>query len=127
MAMVGATIGKVAYTEIDLTTNQNCCNLIIDSEKADYKYVFFWLWSQYEVIKSSSPGAVPIINSSTIKRLQIPLPSLEEQLRISSALARMQELIQNSEFGIPGELNARRQQYEYYRKKLLTFEVLESA
>jgi len=127
MAMVGATIGKVAYTEIDVTTNQNCCNLIIDSKKADYRFVFFWLWSQYEVIKSSSPGAVPIINSSAIKRLQIPLPPLAEQKKIARTLASLQDLIQSSEYGLPAEIKVRRQQYEHYRDKLLRFEDLVSA
>ncbi len=126
MAMIGATIGKVAYTEIDVTTNQNCCNLIIDEAKADYRYVFFWLWSQYEVIKSTAPGAVPIINSSAIKRLQIPLPPLDEQKRISKSLACLQELIQNPVHGIPAELQARRIQYEYFRNKLLTFDELKA-
>jgi type I restriction enzyme S subunit len=121
MAMVGATIGKVAYTEIDVTTNQNCCNLIVDPKKAFYKYVFFWLWSQYETIKASAPGAVPNINSSAIKRLQIPLPPLEEQIKIATALSSLQELIQSPISGIPAELNARKKQYEFYRSKLLTF------
>ena len=126
MAMVGATIGKVAYTEIDVTTNQNCCNLIVDPKKAFYKYVFFWLWSQYETIKASAPGAVPNINSSAIKRLQIPLPPLEEQVKIATALSSLQELIQSPISGIPAELNARKKQYEFYRSKLLTFGELET-
>ena len=33
VAMYGATAAKVAYTEIDLTTNQACCNLVIDQAK----------------------------------------------------------------------------------------------
>ena len=41
--MYGATAGKVAITKIPLTTNQACCNLSIDSTKADYRYVYYAL------------------------------------------------------------------------------------
>ena len=35
IAMYGATAAKVAYSLIDLTTNQACCNLIIDNNIKD--------------------------------------------------------------------------------------------
>ncbi|MDK9655601.1 hypothetical protein FAM15300_001504, partial [Propionibacterium freudenreichii] len=35
-------------------------------------------------------------------------------------------LVNNLTSGLPAELNARRQQYEYYRDKLLTFKELKS-
>lgn len=44
--MYGATAGKTAITQIPLTTNQACCNLTIDSTKADYRFVFYALCSR---------------------------------------------------------------------------------
>ena len=41
IAMYGATAAKVAYSLIDLTTNQACCNLIIDNDIADSQFVHF--------------------------------------------------------------------------------------
>ena len=37
----GGTAGKVALTKISLTTNQACCNLVIDKEKAFYGFVYY--------------------------------------------------------------------------------------
>lgn len=50
-----------------------------------------------------------------------PIPSLEEQNRIVSILDRFESLTTSLQSGLPAEIAARRQQYEYYRDKLLTF------
>lgn len=47
VAMYGATAAKVAVNKIPLSTNQACCNLEIDSEKASYRYVYYWLCNNY--------------------------------------------------------------------------------
>ena len=41
IAMYGATAGRVAINKIPLTTNQACCNLIVDEKKADYRYIYY--------------------------------------------------------------------------------------
>lgn len=53
----------------------------------------------------------------------IPLPPLSEQERIVSVLDRFDRLVNDLREGLPGEIAARRKQYEYYRDRLLTFEV----
>lgn len=50
-----------------------------------------------------------------------PIPSLEEQRRIVSILDRFESLTTSLQSGLPAEIAARRQQYEHYRDKLLTF------
>lgn len=50
-----------------------------------------------------------------------PIPSLEEQHRIVSILDRFESLTTSLQSGLPAEITARRQQYEHYRDKLLTF------
>lgn len=50
-----------------------------------------------------------------------PIPSLEEQQRIVSILDRFESLTTSLQSGLPAEIAARRQQYEHYRDKLLTF------
>ena len=52
------------------------------------------------------------------------LPSLEEQKKIVNILDKFEELINNISIGLPTEIELRRQQYEYYRNKLLSFEEL---
>lgn len=43
VAMYGATAGRIAIAKVPLTTNQACCNLIVDPQKADYRYVYYAL------------------------------------------------------------------------------------
>ena len=47
--------------------------------------------------------------------------NLPEQNHIVATLDKFETLVNDISIGIPAELNARRQQYEYYRNKLLTF------
>ena len=58
--------------------------------------------------------------------LQYPvaLPPLTEQRRISGILDKFEALVNDISIGLPAELRARRQQYEYYRDRLLTFKEL---
>ena len=55
------------------------------------------------------------------KKLQIPIPPMEEQQRIVAILDKFEKLVNDISEGLPAEIAARRQQYEYYRDKLLTF------
>lgn len=36
----GDTAGRVALNKVPVTTNQACCNLIIDDNIADYEYIY---------------------------------------------------------------------------------------
>ncbi|WP_412053941.1 restriction endonuclease subunit S [Arachnia propionica] len=122
VAMYGATAARVAINEIPLTTNQACCNIELDSSKADYRYVFFWIASQYETLKALGEGSQSNLNSRKIKSFPILVPPLEEQRRIVSILDKFDSLVNDLSVGLPAELAARRKQYEYYRDRLLTFE-----
>jgi type I restriction enzyme, S subunit len=67
-------------------------------------------------------GSVASIETSKLLAFQIPIPSLSEQQRIVSILNRLDALVNDLSIGLPAELRARRQQYEHYRDRLLTFE-----
>ena len=64
------------------------------------------------------------MNANEIKSILIPVPPMEEQERIVSILDRFETLTTDLQSGLPAEIEARRQQYEYYRNKLLTFEAV---
>lgn len=121
VAMYGATAAKSCINKIELTTNQACCNLQIDSDKALYKYVYYWICNKYELLKSLGEGSQSNLNAQKVKDFLIPVPSMEEQERIVSILDRFEALTTDLQTGLPAEIEARRQQYEYYRNKLLTF------
>ncbi len=124
VAMYGATAAKVGINKIPLSTNQACCNLDIDEDKANYRYVFHWLSKEYVKLRSLGQGTQSNINGQTVKDYKIPLPPLSEQNRIVSILDKFDALVNSISEGLPAELSARRKQYEYYRTKLLTFQEL---
>ncbi len=66
-------------------------------------------------------GGQPLITGGLLKDLEIPIPSLEEQERIVAILDRFDTLVNDLSKGLPAEIEARKQQYEYYRDKLLDF------
>lgn len=121
VAMYGATAAKVAINKIPLCTNQACCNLEIDEKQALVRYVYQWICKQYEVLKAMGEGSQHNINAKKVKDFKIPIPSLEEQHRIVSILDRFESLTTSLQSGLPAEIAARRQQFEHYRDKLLTF------
>ncbi len=121
VAMYGATAAKVAINKIPLCTNQACCNLEIDEKQALVRYVYQWICKQYEVLKAMGEGSQHNINAKKVKDFKIPIPTLEEQNRIVSILDRFESLTTSLQSGLPAEIAARRQQYEHYRDKLLTF------
>ena len=126
VAISGATAGRCAINKIKTTTNQHCLNIEIDDRKALYKYVFYCVCNQFDELISLKQGARGDLNSSSILNVKIPVPSLSEQQRIVNILDRFDRLINDLSQGLPAEIEAREQQYEYYRDQLLTFKKKEA-
>ena len=92
----GDTAGRVAINKIPVTTNQACCNLTIDENKADYEFVYYNLCTLYDKLVSlKNGGAQPNLNAGIIKDLEITLPPLATQHRIATILSRYDSLIEN--------------------------------
>ncbi len=66
-------------------------------------------------------GSQSNINSAKIRNYRIPIPPLELQEKIVAILDRFETLVNDLTHGLPAEIAAVREQYEYYRNKLLTF------
>ena len=91
------------------------------------QYLFFALAvDDFKVYLSNNltMGNYPSISNSTLKEYELPIPSLAEQQRIVSILDRFDTLTNDLTAGLPAEIEKRKQQYEYYRDKLLTFKRL---
>jgi type I restriction enzyme S subunit len=69
----------------------------------------------------------PKLMAGTMGDIQIKLPSLQKQKEIVEVLDNFDALVNGVTVGLPAEISARRKQYEYYRKRLLTFKALEVA
>ncbi|MDR1926758.1 MAG: restriction endonuclease subunit S [Endomicrobium sp.] len=83
------------------------------------RFIYFWL-STCDV-SGIVRGIPPKINQQNLRKIKIPIPSLEVQKEIVCILDKFDKLINDISEGLPTELAARRKQYEYYRNKLLTF------
>lgn len=66
-------------------------------------------------------GKISSLPASGLAEALIPIPSLEEQEKIANILDRFDHLVNDLSQGLPAEIEARQQQYEYYRDQLLTF------
>ncbi len=95
VAMYGATAGKVAVNKIPLTTNQACCNLIIDPKKSDYNFVYYYLSQNYlKLLDLANGAAQQNLNSLIIRKFPITLPGVKEQTAIANTLATLDDKIE---------------------------------
>lgn len=88
------------------------------------KYISYFFQTEYffnQKKKYTYGTKVKDIKPDSIAKIKIPLPSLKEQERIVSILDNLYTLTTDLTQGLPAEIEKRRQQYEYYRDKLLTF------
>ena len=94
----GDTAGRVAINKVPVSTNQACCNLIVDPEKADYEFVYYALSTLYEKLVSlKNGGAQPNLNAQIIRSVEIPFPPLETQHKIAAFLSAYDDLIENNQ------------------------------
>ena len=97
VAMYGATAGRSAITKIALTTNQACCNLMVDGLQADYRFVYYMLRLRYAELEGLAKGSAQTnLSAGIIKEFEIPLPPLPVQRRIADILSAYDDLIENN-------------------------------
>lgn len=72
-------------------------------------------------MKKVAGGTVKSIPMAEMRKLLIPVPSIDEQKRIVLLLSRFDTLCNDLKEELPAEIEARQRQYEYYRDRLLTF------
>ena len=71
--------------------------------------------------KLNKAGGVPSLTHGALNEVMIPVPSLLEQQKIVDILDRFDVLTNDLTDTLPAEIEKRKQQYEFYRDKLLTF------
>lgn len=84
------------------------------------KYIEYYI-NMIDVSQYVSGGAQPKLNQENLNKILIPIPPLPEQQRIVSILDKFETLVNDLSQGLPAEIAAVQEQYEYYRNKLLLF------
>ena len=114
------SIGNLFYVEEPFWTVDTIYWTKIDDATIFPKFFYYFMTTK-DLTKLNMAAGVPSLTQSMLYKIKIPIPSLSEQQRIVSILDRFEALSTDLQKGLPAEIAARRQQYEYYRDKLLTF------
>lgn len=112
--------GEIGYSNKPFWAADDC--FTIETDKVDNKYIYHFLLTKKTLLKSRvRKASVPRISAVEIGKIVIPIPSWGEQVRIVAILNKFEALTNDISQGLPAEIEARQQQYEYYRDQLLTF------
>lgn len=119
---VGASAGTVGFCKTDFWSSDGCfCLDLNNSIMPKYAYHALAI-KQYLIQSRVRKAGIPTLDANAVEEIEIPIPSLVEQERIVSILDKFEVLVNDLSQGLPAEIEARRQQYEHYRNRLLTFE-----
>lgn len=122
---IQGSIGRVAITQYDSYVDRTLA--IFSDYKTDIskRYFAYQLQRVFGIEKEFARGStIKTITKEEFAKFVIPVPPLEEQERIVSILDKFDALVNDISEGLPAEIDARKQQYEYYRNKLLDFKEL---
>lgn len=79
------SIGKIAFTKIDLVTNEAIAS-IHSSSRIDLRYAYWMLPLAYEAAASRNIYGSPILNQQQLRTARLPMPPLSEQQQIADYL-----------------------------------------
>ena len=124
---VGETVQDVGKAvawlgDEDVAVHDHC--YIVRSSVNPVYLSYYMQTAEYLAVKAKhiARTKVKTLLPDGLKRILVPVPAPQEQARIVAILNRFDTLANDLSSGLPAEIRARRQQYQYYRDKLLTFE-----
>lgn len=125
MARTGATYGKTLFINTD-EPSVYASFLIKITPKEVLNPRYYWHFSKSSLYWNQADNLVskagqPQFNANSLKKVKIPVPSLEIQSRIVKVLDNFDTVCNDLNIGLPKEIELRQKQYEYFRDKLLTF------
>ena len=106
----------------DIVTGGHAC---VFSHNENPKYIAYLFQTEtfFQQKKKYARGAKVIdIKVSDLSKIEIPIPPLPVQEEIVRILDHFTNLAAELQAKLEAELQARKEQYEYYRNKLLTFD-----
>ena len=105
------SVDKLYYVDVPFWNVDTIFYTEINTGLVIPRYVYHCLLREH-LEKLNTAGGVPSLTQNVLNKVKIPVPPLEVQREIVRILDTFTELT--------AELTARRQQYEYYRNKLLS-------
>lgn len=120
LSAIGALAGKTWRTTGKWSCIKNTIRFFSTDELIVSDDFLYW-WTSTPNFWPRRGAAQPFITKGDADKIPVPVPSIEEQDRISAILNNFAELVGDSDASLPAELAARRKQYEHCRDQLLTF------
>lgn len=125
-SIVGASIGNVGLFPNDRTCflgGAICVAKVKEEYNVDYLYYCSESsYIQQQIRKKTKGAGQATITVEDVREFSVPLPPIEIQCEIVRILDNLTELTAELTVVISAEREARKQQYEYYRDNLLTFD-----
>ena len=125
-AITGESVEEIAKSIVYLG-NDKCMaggDIVVMKHNENPKYIAYAL-STTEAQFQKSKGKVKskVVHSSVpaLQEISIPIPDLKTQERIANLIEKFDNICNDITNGIPAEIKARQQQYEYYRDLLFNF------
>ena len=98
IAMYGANVGQLGWLRVPATVNQAICGLVLDDQRADWRFVFYELLQHRGDLTVQAHGtAQQNLNQDLIRQFSIRLPPLPQQRRIAGILSAYDDLIENNQ------------------------------
>ena len=120
----GVGVGKVFhYVKGKYALHQRAYRIVPNQKIVLPRYLYYYFETEFYayIMRSSVSSSVTSIRKPMLLDFPVILPSLSDQQKIVDILDRFDQLTNDLTAGLPAEIEKRRQQYEYYRDKLLTF------
>lgn len=115
----GALCGNITYATGKFYATDHAV-VVCASEIFHPRFIFHML-THADLNQYKTAGAQPGLSVSRLQSVSIPVPPLELQEKIVAVLDRFETLVNDLSEGLPAEIAAVKEQYEYYRNRLLTF------
>lgn len=115
----GALCGNITYATGKFYATDHAV-VVCASEIFHPRFIFHML-THANLNQYKTAGAQPGLSVSRLQSVSIPIPPLELQEKIVAILDRFETLVNDLSEGLPAEIAAVKEQYEYYRNRLLTF------
>lgn len=116
----GANAGTIFHRKGKFNITNVCGLLKPKNEEVNIRYLYFILGKSANKHVSRGMGN-PKLMSNVMGRIRVPVPPLDEQIKIVDILDRLTTSHNDICIKLSAEISARTKQYEYYRDKLLTF------
>lgn len=121
---VGASAGTVGYSTVEFWSSDGCY-CIQHSNLVNNKFLYYVLIGQQNLLRSKVRIAgIPTLDANVVEKLLIPIPYLDnpkKSIEVQAEIVRILDTFSAMTTELVTELSMRKQQYNYYRDRLLSF------